>query len=294
MTRPATADDDHESSVAEFLGAVRTGVLLGAAVLVLAWPPARVQVPLAPVPALAGASPVGAPLAAVAPAAVPPPPAIAPLAVAPPQAAPVPAAEPVHRWADFGGARPSADVRHIAQWAFYTGDPAERSVVVIDKKEARVFVFAPDGVLRGDAPILLGSAMGDHTVPGVGDKPIDQVLPEERTTPAGRFIAQRGRNLRGEDVVWVDYDAAVSMHRVLATPHAVKVERRLERLASSTSKDNRISYGCINVPKDFFEAVLTPTVYEHGAVIYVLPETRTAPEVFGSYDVPTGHALAQR
>lgn len=284
MTRPATSDP--EGSVSEFLGALRTGLLIGAAVVVMAWPPARVPVPLAPGPA----STTGAPPRA---AAVPPA-GQSPLAVAPPQAAPVRPAEPVHRWADFGGARPSADVRHIAQWAFYTGDVAERSAVVIDKKDARVFVFGPDGALRGDAPILLGSATGDHTVPGVGDKPIAEVLPEERTTPAGRFIAQRGMNLRGEDVVWVDYDAAVSMHRVLTTPNAVKVERRLERLASPTPADNRISYGCINVPKDFFETVLAPSVAHHGAVIYVLPETRTPPEVFGSYDLPTGQALAQR
>lgn len=274
MIRPASPDPD--DSVLEFLDALRTGLLLGAAVLVMAWPPARVQVPAAPHP--------------VATARAVPQAGLPPL----PQAAPVPPAQPVHRWADFGSAQPSGDVRHIAQWAFYTGDAAARSVVVIDKKDARVFVFGPDGALRGDAPILLGSAAGDHTVPGVGNKPIEQVLPEERTTPAGRFIAQRGMNLRGEDVVWVDYDAAVSMHRVLTTPKAVKVERRLERLASPTPADNRISYGCINVPKEFFETVLAPSVEQHGAVIYVLPETRTAPEVFGSYDVPTVSALAQR
>ena len=43
------------------------------------------------------------------------------------------------------------------------------------------------------------------------------MLPEERTTPAGRFVAERGQNLRGEDVVWIDYDAAVLMHRVITT-----------------------------------------------------------------------------
>src|SRR5206468_1038865 len=77
----------------------------------------------------------------------------------------------------------------------------------------------------------------------------------ERSTPAGRFVGERGHNARGEDVVWLDYDAAVSMHRVLTSNPE---ERRLERLATPTSDDKRISYGCINVPVDFYETYIQP------------------------------------
>ena len=98
-------------------------------------------------------------------------------------------------------------------------------------------------------------------------------------------------NARGEDVVWVDYDAAVSMHRVLTTNPA---ERRLERLATPTHEDNRVSYGCINLPKAFYEEVLAPTVRAHGAIIYVLPETRPAQQVFGSWDVERAVKVSQR
>ena len=85
---------------------------------------------------------------------------------------------------------------------------------------------------------------------------------------------------RGEDVVWVDYDAAVSMHRVL------KVKERLESLASPTKADNRMSFGCINLPPRFYEEVLRPAVDAGGAVIYVLPETRPLRDTFASfYDV---------
>ncbi|MBL0419890.1 hypothetical protein JI739_05980 [Ramlibacter sp. AW1] len=195
----------------------------------------------------------------------------------------------VVRVAHFGDQRASAEARHVANWALYSGDNEGLSVVVVDKKDARVFVFDPEGELLGSSPVLLGSMVGDHTVPGVGDKPIAEVLPEERTTPAGRFIAEPGRNTKGEDVVWVDFDAAVSMHRVRPL---VKAERRLERLASPTPADNRISYGCINLPRAFYEKVLSPTVRGGGAVIYVLPETRTPTEVFGSYDVPNADVLA--
>ncbi len=98
----------------------------------------------------------------------------------------------------------------------------------------------------GNAPVLLGVARGDHTVPGIGDKKLSEIKSEERTTPAGRFVAEVGTNARGEDVVWVDYDSAVSMHRVLTTNAK---EQRARRLQTPTPNDNRVSYGCINVPE---------------------------------------------
>jgi hypothetical protein len=195
------------------------------------------------------------------------------------------------RLAEFGGVLPTPDVSHVANWTVYTRDHRDKSFIILDKKDARVYVFDPAGRLQAASPVLLGSAIGDDTVPGVGDKPIAQVLPQERTTPAGRFVAEIGMNMRGEDVVWVDYDAAVSMHRVLTSNRA---ERRLERLASPTVEDNRISYGCINLPRDFYESVLAPRVRNGGAIIYVLPETRTPQQVFGSYDVESILNVAHR
>ena len=108
---------------------------------------------------------------------------------------------------------------------------------------------------------------------------------------AGRFLAERGRNTSGEDVVWVDYDAAVSMHRVRTTNAK---ERRLERLATPTVEDNRISYGCINVPVAFYNSHIKPAFAKHRAVVYVLPEVKPVQQVFGSYDVAAKHAPAQR
>lgn len=183
----------------------------------------------------------------------------------------------------FGAEPVSSEARQTARWALRSGDNGRRAVVVVDKKNAKAFVFDPRGTLQGAAPVLLGSAIGDHTVPGVGDKPLSQVRPEERTTPAGRFIAEMGVNSHGEDVVWVDYDAAVSMHRVRPN---VKAERRLERLASKTPADNRISFGCINLPVRFYEDVLRPAVRSTGAVIYVLPETQPAAALFGAHRAP--------
>jgi hypothetical protein len=175
--------------------------------------------------------------------------------------------------------RPGSDVLEVADWSARSGDNGGKPFVVVDKRNARVFVFDGRGSPVASAPVLLGAARGDDSVPGIGERRIGDILPHERTTPAGRFVGEAGRNLQGEDIVWVDYDAAVSMHRVRATNPR---ERRLERLATPTTADNRISYGCINVPADFFDRHLSPMFAQRStAMIYVLPETRPLRQVFG-------------
>jgi hypothetical protein len=186
------------------------------------------------------------------------------------------------RLADFNGEDASPDTRHIANWVVHTNNAKQHAFVIIDKKDARVYVFTPDGKLKESAPALLGSARGDDSFPGIGEKPLSAIQSHEKTTPAGRFVAEAGLNANHEDIVWVDYDAAVSMHRI--RPNNAR-ERRLERLASLTVDDNRISFGCVNLPVSFYENVLSPTVKNYGAIVYVLPETRSPQKVFGSYDV---------
>lgn len=183
----------------------------------------------------------------------------------------------VTRSADFATAQPSSEARQTANAILHTDDHAGFDFVIVDKKHARLYVFAADGTLRGETAVLLGSARGDDSVPNIGTRPLSQVQPEERTTPAGRFVGERGRNTLGEDIVWVDYDAAVSMHRVRATNVN---ERRLERLDSLSTDDNRISYGCINIPKAFYETVVAPTFSQRSAVVYVLPEVKPLQQVF--------------
>ena len=153
-----------------------------------------------------------------------------------------------------------------------------------DKKQAHAYVFDSTARLLGSSAVLLGATRGDDSVRGIGLRPLSQVRLAERTTPAGRFVAEPGRNLLGEDVVWVDYDAAISMHRVRTTNPA---EQRLERLASENPDDKRISYGCINVPAAFYEAYVRPTFASQRAIVYVLPEIKPVEQMFGSHAVPT-------
>jgi hypothetical protein len=181
--------------------------------------------------------------------------------------------------ADFGGEPHSPETARIADWVAASGDNASVGFIVIDKKQAKVFVFDETARLRSASAVLLGGAVGDNTVPGIGVRALTDVKPEERTTPAGRFVAERGTNLRGEDVVWVSYEDGVSMHRVITTNPE---QRRLERLATPTPADNRISYGCINVPTAFFEEYVAPLFVQYRAMVYILPEQKSFEQVFNA------------
>lgn len=184
--------------------------------------------------------------------------------------------------ANFEQTQASKDARHVAHWVVDSGDNLNKHFVIIDKRDARVFVFDANGMLRGESPALLGLAIGDHSVPGIGTKKMSAIRPEERTTPAGRFVANLDKNLKGNEILWVDYDTAISMHRVV-TSNAK--ERRAQRLASSSPSERRISYGCINIPVKFYDTVVSPAFTGTDGIVYVLPEIRSPREVFGSYDV---------
>lgn len=176
----------------------------------------------------------------------------------------------------------SRDARAVANWVVDSGDSQGMPFAIVDKQGAKVFVFDADGRLRGAAPALLGLAIGDDAVPGIGNRALSTIRPAERTTPAGRFVATLDRNLQGKEILWVDYGGAVSMHPVVSAKPA---ERRLQRLATPTPLDNRISYGCINVPGQFFDKVVRPAFTGTSGIVYVLPETRSAQLLFGSYPV---------
>lgn len=189
---------------------------------------------------------------------------------------------PSPRRADFEREHASAAARQVANWVVDSGDSARMPFVIVDKVEAKVFVFDADGRLRGAAAALLGLARGDDSVPGIGERALSTIRPEERTTPAGRFVATLDRNLRGVEILWVDYENAISLHPLVT---GTAKDRRSERLASATAGDNRISFGCINVPAQFYAHVIATTFSGTNGIVYVLPETKTLREVFAMHDV---------
>jgi hypothetical protein len=192
------------------------------------------------------------------------------------------------RRVNFNTEPASAEAKHVADWVVHAGDNRadDRKVpfVILDKADARIYLFDAEGKLRAAAPALLGLGKGDTSFEGIGDRALSTIRPNDRTTPAGRFVGFMGHAFvtnpkRAEDVLWVDYPGGVSIHRV------VKTVDRLRRMATPTPLDNRISFGCINVPVKFFEDAVRPAFKETKGIVYVLPETKTAREVFASYDV---------
>ena len=171
----------------------------------------------------------------------------------------------------------SSGAGQVKAWVLETADNQGLPFIIVDKVNAQVLAFDREGRLLGAAPVLLGLAPGDVSPPGIGDSPLSGILPEDRITPAGRFLASMGENLGGTGILWIDYDAALSMHAVIT---ARPSDRRFERLASATPLDNRISYGCINVPATFFEGVVKPAFNGTIGVVYILPETQSIEDVF--------------
>jgi hypothetical protein len=181
---------------------------------------------------------------------------------------------------DFGANRASADAHYVAQWVLESGDHRGRPFAIVDKKDARIYVFDRTGRLAGVSNALLGQTPGDGSAPEVGEHAQAGVVPvAERTTPAGRFASEPGLNLAGEHLVWVDYATALAIHRV--RPGSSR-QRRDELLASGKPSDNRVSLGCVVVPESFYNDVVEPLLGQRRGVVYVLPEERSARDIFKS------------
>lgn len=204
--------------------------------------------------------------------------ALAGLALAAPAAgqsarkAPTPAAKP-----EPAAAVLSDSATRVADWIATSADNDELPYLIIDKQAAALFLFDAKGKSLGEAPILIGVATGDDATPGVGSKKLAEIGPAERTTPAGRFLARFGRAVGKQRVLWIDYHTSVALHPVVTTN---KKEKRRERLLSPTAEDNRITFGCINVPATFYSRSIQPLFQKAGGVVYVLPDSKRLEEVF--------------
>ena len=173
----------------------------------------------------------------------------------------------------------SDDVRAMAQRIRETTDHGRRPFAIVDKRAALLVVFHADGRLAGSAAALLGSAYGDATAAGVGERTQRGALrPGDATTPAGRFITQPGQNHTGEAVVWVDPDSAFAIHRLRPGPGH---DARARLLDSAAPGDKRVSAGCVVVAVAFFTRVVLPVLGRRPAVVYVLPEAGLAPARIG-------------
>lgn len=172
----------------------------------------------------------------------------------------------------------SAATARVADWIAASGDNASLPYIIVDKKAASLFLFDAKGKPLGKAPVLIGVAVGDDATPGIGSKNLAEIGPAEKTTPAGRFLAKYGLAAGGQRVLWVDYSTSVALHPI--PPGASKKERRPQRMLSPTPDDNRITFGCINVPLTFYNKRVRPLFLRKGGYVYVLPDTKPLEAVF--------------
>lgn len=173
---------------------------------------------------------------------------------------------------------PSAAATRVAQWVAATNDNHALPWAVVDKNNAALFLFDATGKPLAAVPVLIGIAVGDKASPGVGSKKLADLGPAEKTTPAGRFLAKFGMPVEGQRVLWVDYATSVALHPI--PKDAGPKEHRRRRMLSPTSTDNRITFGCINVPKAFYTKLLSPLFRKKGGYVYVLPDTEPIEQVF--------------
>ena len=134
--------------------------------------------------------------------------------------------------ADFAREEASPDARRIADWILDSRDNRGTPFVIVDKIDSRVFVFDARGRLRGASPAL--SRPGTRRRFGAGyrwaqdvDHTPGRSAPPRRADSWLTWSASPRRT-----IVWVDYEAAVALHPVVAIPK----ERRLERLASGARR----------------------------------------------------------
>ncbi|MEJ5991108.1 L,D-transpeptidase [Ramlibacter sp. PS3R-8] len=176
----------------------------------------------------------------------------------------------------------SRDAGSVLEWVRGSRDAGGSPFAVVDKRAARIYVFDAAGRLAGQSAVLLGSAPGDHTVPGVGLRAqTGHVPPQERTTPAGRFEASPGVNTSGEHVVWVDYESAFAIHRLRP---GFSFKARADRLGNDVVQDRRVSWGCVVVPEAFYLKVVEPVLGRSRSIVYVLPESRPLRAVFNDLE----------
>jgi hypothetical protein len=170
----------------------------------------------------------------------------------------------------------SKDTLHVANWIMSSGDNKNLPFIIVDKVQAKIYVFDRSGTLIGATFVLLGKARGDDSAPGIGSRKLAAIPVQDRTTPAGRFVAFLGRDF-DHDLLWIDYNLSLSLHRVITGNPG---DHRLQRLATKSSLDKRISYGCINVPVKFYEQIVASTFNGTRGIVYILPEVKTLQDVF--------------
>jgi hypothetical protein len=178
---------------------------------------------------------------------------------------------------DLERADASPQVERVVQWAVDSQDHFGLPFIVVDKINARLFAFDATGHLSASAPVLLGASRGDGPA-------------APAATPAGRFVGATWLSSGNDGIVWINADAALSLHGI---PSGISPGRGVQRLASDDLEDKRISDGSLHVAGQFYRDHLDP-LKSQASIAYVLPEVLSAGDVFSMYPADSRFAQSPR
>jgi hypothetical protein len=156
------------------------------------------------------------------------------------------------------------------------------SVIVADKVAGKIYVFNAEtkAVIEGAA--LYGKELSDY----FNQADYDYGKPGA-ITPAGEFVSHKyySSHLNKPVTAFVEGKASlVAIHPVwTGNPK----QKRVERLHSSTSDDNRITNGCVNVLDEFYYSVLDKLKSNTRVVVLsesdtLINDVSTNPDYFSS------------
>lgn len=155
--------------------------------------------------------------------------------------------------------------------------------IIIDKKNCLAKVYSADGHVLYKAEVALGRDIGDKRAGGYRVKgaklrtytaPGEFVVCREGSKARSRneiLYGNRVMPLAGDHTL-VAYKKSqiLALHRVPKTPMG---RLRENVFNNGTIKDNRVSYGCVNLMPDSYDAVRS-FIKGKGTKVYILPEEK--------------------
>jgi hypothetical protein len=161
--------------------------------------------------------------------------------------------------------RAAPEVQEVAQWAVASQDHAGLPFVVVDKTQARLFAFDPQGQLLGSTAILSSRPQGVPT-------PV-------AAAPTGRFVTDTGLSAHADGIVWVNAGIGFSVY---GTPAGQDAGFAPQPWASGDGDNQAVADGTLRVAGDFYREHLS-NLKSQVSVAYVLSQGQPWHEVLGNY-----------
>jgi len=127
--------------------------------------------------------------------------------------------------------------------------------VIVDKPTATMFVIGKDKKLIGSFPVLLGKTKGE--APNRAN-PDSDIAGPYATTPAGKYKIGRNSVPQNWSLMYKGriFNIIGTSGLAIHMTYPGEYKKRMRALNTPTAKDNRQSWGCINVSKQMFDKYL--------------------------------------